>query len=588
MSTAASTDPDAAPAPEAAAAPGPVAQALAPLKEVFKHRNLRRLQMALLGSLIGDWAYATAVTEWAYSVDGARAVGLWFAIRLLVMAVTAPLASAFADKMNRKYVMITADVTRCLLVSAAALCISAGTPAIAVFVLATLAGMFGSVFRPAQQAWTPALADRPEQLTASNGVASTFESLSFFIGPALGATLVASTSVQTVFYLNAATFIWSALLVSSIHPRPPERTEPTVSGGDSALAGASESAGDAADDADDADDSEKALVVIAAGFREIVRSHDLRYVAVMVCAQTVIAGAAPVLWVVFAVHILNTGPKGVGYIDAVLGIGAIIGGFVAIARSAKNKLAVDLTVGVALWSLPLLLVAASETRAAVFVAAAILGFANPLVDVNFATAVQRIAPDRVLGRVFGALEGMLIATMALGAAVAPFLIEGPGLRATLVLLAVVIGAPAVLALPMARAIDHRLRAPEGLELLRARSIFAALSPAQLDNLARQLSRRVVAAGTVIVAEGDVGDNFYIIESGRVRVTHGTETIREEGAGEYFGEIALLRDVPRTATVTALEDTVLRGLTRTQFLDAVSGNDETAKAVDDVVVYRMRF
>ncbi len=551
---------------------GPVARALAPIKEVFGHRNLRRLQLALLGSLIGDWAYSTAVTVWAYGVGGAKAVGLWFAIRLLVMAFIAPLTAALVDKYDRKKIMIIADIARFALVGGAALCISAGTPSGYVFVLATLASFFASVFRPAVASWTPSLADRPEQLTASNGVASTFESLSFFIGPALGASLVAATDVQTVFWINAATFLWSAALVSSIRPRAADENEGT--GGDSA-AGADE-------------EEEPVLAMMLAGFREIFRSRDLRYVAAMTCAQTIIAGASSVLWVVFAVHILNTGPKGVGYIDAVLGIGAIIGGFVAIARSSKNKLAMDLTVGTALWSLPLLLVAASETNAAVFAAAAVLGFANPLVDVNFATAVQRIAPDRVLGRVFGALEGMLIGTMALGSVVAPFLIEGLGIRGTSIVFALVVGVPAVVLLPMARGIDHRLREPEGIALLRARSIFAAVNPTQLDSLARQLSRRAVVAGEIVFREGDAGDNFYIIETGRVQVTHGATIIREEGPGEYFGEIALLRDVPRTATVTAVEDTVLRGLTRTQFLDALSGNDETAKAIDDVVVYRMRF
>jgi hypothetical protein len=308
----------------------------------------------------------------------------------------------------------------------------------------------------------------------------------------------------------------------------------------------------------------------------------------MACAQTIIAGATGVLWVTFAVHILHTGARGMGYIDAVLGIGAVLGGFVAIARSSRNKLTADLTVGVALWSLPLLLVAASETRAAVFAAAALLGFANPLVDVNFATAVQRIAPDRVLGRVFGAFEGSLIATMALGAAVTPFLLDGLGMRATVTILAVAVGAPAVLLFPMSRGIDNRMREPRGLPLLRGLAIFAPLSPARLEGLARQLKAVQVSAGSVVTAEGAAGDTFYVIEAGRVRVTHGAQLIREEGPGEYFGEIALLHDVPRTATVTAAEDTVLLTLSRADFLAAVSDSDESAKAVEDVVAYRMRF
>jgi MFS family permease len=226
--------------------------------------------------------------------------------------------------------------------------------------------------------------------------------------------------------------------------------------------------------------------------------------------------------------------------------------------------------------------------ATVFIAMALLGLGNPLVDVNFYTVVQRVAPDRVLGRVFGAMEGALIGTMALGAAVMPFLVDGPGIRVALAIIALVVGAPTLLLLPAARGLDRRLRAPDELPLLQSLPIFAPLGPGRLDALARQLVRVQVPAGSVVVTEGEGGDLFYVIESGRVAVTHGAQLIRHEGPGEYFGEIALLRDVPRTATVTATEDTVLLTLARAPFLEAVSRSAESSTAVNDVIAYRMRF
>ena len=150
------------------------------------------------------------------------------------------------------------------------------------------------------------------------------------------------------------------------------------------------------------------------GFTLIWRDRDLLMVAILVCAQTIVAGATIVLGVVFAVDILETGPQAVGIIDSVFGVGAIVGGFYAIARSTRNRLAGDLALGTALWSLPLLLIVVYPSPVTVFAAVILLGFGNPLVDVNFATIVQRLAPDRILGRVFGAYEGALIATMALG------------------------------------------------------------------------------------------------------------------------------------------------------------------------------
>jgi CRP-like cAMP-binding protein len=142
--------------------------------------------------------------------------------------------------------------------------------------------------------------------------------------------------------------------------------------------------------------------------------------------------------------------------------------------------------------------------------------------------------------------------------------------------------------PAIRGLNRRIREPDGLPLLRRLPIFSPLSPTALDALAWQLERVPVAAGVRVVAEGDVSDRFYVIDSGRVAVTHGDQLVRHEGPGDYFGEIGLLRDVPRTATVTAEEDSVLYSLGRAEFLDAVNGSAESASALEEIVAYRSRY
>jgi hypothetical protein len=376
--------------------------------------------------------------------------------------------------------------------------------------------------------------------------------------------------VEVVFLLNAATFVLSAALVWGIHP----------------IAGPTP--GDDEDDADEDEPGEKvgAFAEMASGFTHIRRDRNLVMVAILVCAQTVVAGATIVFGVTFAVEILETGPAGVGVIDSVFGIGAIVGGFYAIARSTKNRLAGDLALGTVLWSLPLLLVVAYPSPVTVFASAILLGFGNPLVDVNFATIVQRLTPNAVLGRVFGAYEGALIATMALGSAVMPFLISGLGLRWALAVLALVVGIPAMAFLPRCLRLDATLRAPAGTELLRGIAIFSPLAPAKIEALASVLTTETASAGSAVVSEGGVSDRFLVIVSGRVEVTQNGEHLRFEGPGEFFGEIGLLRDVPRTATVTAVEDTTLYSLARDDFLDAVLGVDESLAAADDVVMRRL--
>jgi len=540
----------------------------ASLASVFRNRKLRRVQLALVGSMVGDWAYATAVIVWAYGVGGAQAVGIWAAARLLLMAAIAPFASSLADRFPRKKVMIGADLSRGLIVVAAALCLYADTGAWIIFVLATSVSSLGSVFRPAQMAWLPALVERPEELTASNGASSTIESVSFFVGPAIGAGLVALTDVQTVFLFNAATFAWSALLVLGIHA--PNRS-----------AAATAAAAAAADEP-----SEGALREMAAGFRTILHDRDLLVIAYVVAAQTIIAGAEGVFGVLFAVEILGTGAQGVGWINSVFGIGAILGGFFAISRASRNKLAWDMTAGTFFWSAPLLLIVFWPNPVVVFATIAVMGFANPLVDVNFATLVQRIAPDRVLGRVFGAMEGVLIGTMALGAAVFPFLVKWIELKGALTVIAVAVAAPLVLLIPRLRAMDRRVSAPAGLPLLQAIPMFAPLGPSTLDGLARKMIRVEVGAGDVVILEGEASDRFYVIESGSVSATHDGVLLRHENAGEFFGEIGLLRDVPRTATITADADTVLLALEREDFLAAVTGQAESMTAAESVVARRL--
>jgi MFS family permease len=539
------------------------------LSIVFRRAPLRRLNLALAGSLIGDWAYATAVAVWAYDVGGASAVGIWSTIRLAMMAVVAPFGSAMADRMSRKTLMVVCDLARAVLVVGAAALVEWDGPVAAVFVLATLAPMFGTAFRPAQLSLTPSLVENPQELTAANGVSSTLESLAFFVGPAIAGFLLAVADVATVFLLNAATFVLSAALVAGIRltstsapapvaPDPDEPPEPKVG----------------------------FLTEAMEGFRVVWRSTDLRLVFVIYSAQTVVAGASFVFAVAIAFDLTDLGASGLGWLDSTLGVGAILGGLLAIGLATRKRLASDFGWGVIFWALPLLLISIWPTAAAAFAAMFIIGAANPVVDINANTIIQRITPDAVLGRVFGALESCLIATMALGALAMPALIAGPGLRWGLVILAVPIVALGLAALPRLRGLDRSVSEPAGVELLGSTPLFAPLARPLLENLASRMVRVAVPAGETVVREGDIGDRFYVIESGSLAATFEGRPLSTMGPGECFGEIALLRDVPRTATVTAVEDSVLQAVERDDFLAAMSGDRDLQSRTESLAARRI--
>jgi MFS family permease len=322
------------------------------------------------------------------------------------------------------------------------------------------------------------------------------------------------------------------------------------------------------------------------GFAVIGRDRDLLVAAAVATAQTVVAGASLVFGIEIAVQMTTLGPEGIGYLDAALGVGALIGGLVTIARATTGRIATDFMWGCVFWAVPLLLVSIWPAMWPAFLAMFIIGAANPLVDVNLFTMLQRLVDDHVLGRVLGSIEGLQIAGMALGSMLMPLLLLFMDLRAALAVLGIAIAVIVVPAFPRFRRLDAKLREPEGMPRLRSLALFAPLDPKSLERVAQQLKKIEVPAGATVIREGDAGDLFYIVESGALTASFHGEVLSHQGPGDPFGEIALLRDVPRTATVVADEPSVLWTLERDPFLEAVTGNSEVTGQADDLVSRRI--
>ena len=541
------------------------------MAEVFRNRNLRRLNLAFAGSVAGDWAYAIGVSVYAYTRGGATAVGALGVVRYVSMALLAPFTSLLADRFDRKRVMVVADAVRVVLVVAAALVIWRDGPSLAVYALAVGTAVAGTAFRPAQAALMPSLANHPGELTAANVAASTIESVGFFAGPAIGGLLIAASGISAVYLFDAGTFIWSAALVLGLHPvagtdMQPAAAEPAVP--ETVVA--------------EPVARKNPFAGVGDGYREIFRNRDIRLLVGLYCAQTVVAGASLVFGVAIALDLLKMGQGGVGVLNSAVGVGGLIGGFVALLLSQRGKLARDFGLGVILWAAPLLLIAAWPTLASALIALAVVGLANSVVDVNAFTILQRLVPDALMGRVFGAMESAIVGGMGLGALLMPLLINTIGLRSGLGVLGAAVTFAVLLGIGGLRRIDHVALAPAGLELLRGVAILGLLQENVLERLARGSRTVMVPSGQVVFREGDGGDLFHVIESGTVDVTIRGSYVRTLSVGDSFGEIALLRDIPRTATVTATSDLVTRAVDRDQFLPAVTGRGDAADQAEQVV------
>ena len=529
------------------------------MREVLHNRALRRLQLAWAGSIIGSWAYAVALVVYAYSHGGASAVGLVALIRWVPAAIAAPLAAVLGDRYPRVPVMLGADLVRAAGLGAMAACVLIDAPVATVYVLASLVAVTTTAFQPAQAALLPSLARTPEELTAANVSSSTLESLGFCLGPALGGVLLAVSSVWVVFTVTAATFLWSALMLAPLL----RVTEPPLR-----------------------DERPHLLDETTAGFRAIARDRRLRLVVSLFSAQTLVNGAFGVLIAVSALELLDLGSSGVGYLNAAVGVGGVIGGFFSLALVGHRRLATTFGIAVAGTGAPLLLLGGVTETAVALLAFGLIGFANIICDVSGYTILQRGAPGEVLARVFGVLHSLFYATVALGAVLTPVLIHAVGARATLVAVGLLLPVLAVLTHASLARLDTAPVDQERLALLRAIPIFSPLSPPVLEQLSARLTPVAATAGDELIRRGDHGDRFYVVRSGEVEVLVDEAPPRREGAGSYFGEIALLRDVPRTATVRAATDVELFALERDEFLPAVTGHAGSAQAADAVIGSRL--
>ncbi len=444
----------------------------------------------------------------------------------------------------------------------------ASAPALVVYALAVVATLAATPFFPAQAALVPQLARSPGELSAANASAGAIDNVGSFAGPALGGLLVAAANVETVFATSAALYAGSALVVIGLRHRE---------GG----------AGSAEEETEDDEAGGGGMQAVLAGFRTLAGIPRLRLVFGLVAAQTVVDGALDVLIVVLALETLQAGAAGLGFLNSAAGVGGIAAALVVAGVAARGRLASSLGVGIVLWGLPLALIGIWPEQVLAIVLLAFVGAGGTIVSVAGDTLLQRAAPPELLARVFGAMDGILLVALALGSLAAPFLIDLIGLRGALLATGALLPVLAALTWTRLVAIDAASVVRERpLELLRGSPIFAPLSPPALEALAARLDRRSVPAGATVFTQGDTGNEFHLIDSGNARVDVDGEPVAELGAGDTFGEIALLHDVPRTATVTAVDDLELYVLDQDEFLATVTGHAQSRAAAESIATGRL--
>jgi MFS family permease len=521
------------------------------------NRALVRVLAGYALFVLTEYSAWIAILVFAYSHGGATVAGLVAAAQLVPGAVLAPVMAAVADRRSPVILLTGGYLVQAAGMAAAATAIFAGVP-VAVYVSAVIACVAQTTIRPAQSALVPLVAATADQLTAVNVVVSWLESAGMVTSGLLAGVLISLVGVGSVFVVCAGLGVAAMLLAAGLHVTlaPPREGSPAV------------------------------LADVAEGLRLTARQPRLRVMLALLTAESVVAGALDLLFVILAVSVLGRSEAWAGYLNSAYGAGAVLAataGAILIGR----RLGAPILGAALLVSAALAVLGFGAGLAGTVALLAVAGAASTVLDVALRTLLQRSVPLELMGRVFGVLEGLTLAGYALGALLVPLLVHLGGNRLALIGAAVVLPLSAVVGGRALFVLDAGVPVPVvEIALLRSLPLFAELPAPAIEGLAASLTAVHVPAGTVLIQQGDQGDAYYAIAAGELDAWQDGHFLRRCRRGEGVGEIALLRTIPRTASVIAHTSATAYRLDREPFLTAVLGHAATQQLADRIAATRL--
>ena len=530
--------------------------ALVTVRAVLRLPTLRRLIPAFLAFSVAEWASWIGLVVYAYSRGGPVEAGIVAGLVFLPSVVVAPAASIFGDRRPRAQVLAGAYAILSLAMAGAALAMAVA-PSLIAYLMAMLAATSITLVRPAHAALLPEVAEAPESLAVANAASGTVEGLGALVGPLLAGLLVGVGGAAAVYavlaLLTLASFLAVLPLARAARPLvvPPSTWR-----------------------------RERLFTELGAGLRTVVQDRRLLAVMAILSGAIALLGAFNVLLTVIAIDLLGGDESTVGYVAAVAGLGSVLGAGLTGFVMGRERLAAAYVGAGALFAASVAAIGFGPGSIVILACVVASGFGWAFVYVEALTLAQRLAGDDVMSRVFGVMESTMMASQSLGALAVPLLIVALGPMAAIVACGVAFGLVVAIAGPTLiradRLVPGRVR---HLRAMRGVPMFGPLSATVLERLVTSSTTIEVEAGRTIVTAGEVGDRFYVILTGEVEVATPGGGRRQLSAGGSFGEIALLRDVPRTATVTALSPTELLALDRGAFLEALTGQPRSRVLAD---------
>lgn len=522
-----------------------IIRADSPLRAVLRVRALRRLEIAYLLFAVAEFGTWVSVLVYAFERGGAALAGAAAALQLLPGIAIAPVFSVFVDRFRRDLPLRNGYLAQSIAYGAVGAAMLNGAHVAVVIALAAVAATLVTITRPAHGSLVPELATRPDEVTAANVVTSTAEGIGVLAGPAIAGLILLRGDPGHVFLAMSGSALVAAILMLGVRGLPPL---PQL--------------------------SESTSANLLAGIRTIRMDRDLRAIVTVGASSYVLVGAFDVLGVFLAIDVLGWGQAGAGALASAGGFGTLIGAMAAAALVGR-RLSRALLLAVVVAALPLTLLGWMSFAAVVlfFLASAGIQWTQLITQ----TLLQRAAPATTLGRVLGVHEGLAGGALAVGSLLVSALFASLGSVITFLVLGLVL--PVTCAFSWARIRKLERTAPARLvelELLKRVPMFSRSSPLVLETLAAVLGTVVVDEGATVVKEGDPGDSLYLVAEGEFIVEKDGKELARLGPGDVFGEIALLYEVPRTATVRSAGFGRLYTLGAREFLTSMGATGDAKK------------
>jgi CRP-like cAMP-binding protein len=487
-------------------------------------------------------AVTLALSIYGFDVAGALGAGLAGA-RVIPAAFAGILGGRVAARAPPGLVLLGVTTGEVLVLGAICGAVLAGLPFAIVLALAIVDAVVVMAYQPAQARLLPGLVRTPSELTVAVARLTNVKGACQVGGALAGGALIAVAGAAATFLVAALVIAVAGIVMVSVVRPVPGADAQTGAG----VAGSS-------DPPRLRMDSRVARVMAVSGIRSFVR------------------GLWLTLTTVVALDLMGLDESGVGVLIAAAGIGVLIAFPVSAMLVDRQSLMAPLTAALVLFGAPLLVIAAVPEPALAFGLLAVWGLGAALADATVSSLLFRIVAGPQIARVVGAIESLKLALGGAGALSAPVLVGLLGVRGAIACTGVL---PFVLLAAewrgLRRVDDVARRRVKRVELLGRVPLFRALRVDGLEQAAAALVPVEVPAGVEVVRQDDPhARRFFLVEDGMADVLVDGWLVSSLGPGSSFGEKALLRSVPRAATVRARTPMRLQALDRAAFIAAATG------------------